>query len=349
MPQLGTATVYRSILPNFNALWRIARNSKLSTTAKHRLKVIDYYYNKSKKNVSLTARHFGTSRSYVHKWLKRFNPKCLLSLESHSTRPKHIRTAIYDAATVIIIRKIRREYPAFSSFKIAVILQRDYDITMSPATVGRIIKKYNLFFSRRVKLHQKLSRSRKRVVKRKREIDRLCYHLQTAEPTRIIEFDLKHIVNYDGRKQYAFCAIDPVTKQAVIHIASNAKSATAKIAIEEVLAKFGQDILIVCDNGSENFKDVYDLLKALGVPQLFARPHTPKDKPHIENFIGKYQKECLDESFGDNFTVAQRQDEADRWLRDWHFYRPHQALGYYTPAEFCDIMGITTIYEVSTM
>ena len=77
--------------------------------------------------------------------------------------------------------------------------------------------------------------------------------------------------------------------------------------------------------------------------QIFTRPHTPKDKPHIENFIGKYQKECLNESENRTYTVRERQEEADKWLNDWHFYRPHQALNYLTPSEYCATIGITIL------
>lgn len=345
MPRkIGQSTTYGTIVPNFSLVWRIARNNKLSSIAKHRLRVLDYYYVKANCNVSLTARHFGCTRSYIYKWLKRFNPKCLLSLESRSCKPKHCRTAQYNARHIEIIKKIRHEYPTYSSFKVEVILRRDYDIKLSHATIGRIIKRYQMFYGRKVDLHHKLSKTNTNACKRRKVVNRLKYYLQTCEVGRIIEFDMKHITNGDGAKQYAFCGIDPVSKQGVIHVASKPSSGQAKVAIEEVIRRFGKDIFIVCDNGSENFKEVYDLLQELQIPQLFARPHTPKDKPHIENFIGKYQKECLDETLGDHVTLADRRKQAKKWLNDWHYYRPHQALAYYTPAEFCDMMGITITY-----
>lgn len=62
--------------------------------------------------------------------------------------------------------------------------------------------------------------------------------------------------------------------------------------MQKVLDRFSTDIT-VCDNDSENFGATIDLLMSQNVRQVFARPHTPKDKPHIENFIGKYQKNAL--------------------------------------------------------
>ncbi len=96
---------------------------------------------------------------------------------------------------------------------------------------------------------------------------------------------------------------------------------------------------------------VYDYLQEQKTTQLFARPKTPKDKPYIENFIGKMQKECLDEDDRTKKTVAERQKQINEWVNDFHYYRPHQSLNYQTPQEFCDTLGITiprveSVYEV---
>ena len=337
---VGTSTICTSIIPNFKELYRIYPK-KLSKTAKHRLDVVDYFYHKAHRNISLTARHFGVSRNYVYKWVGRCRKWDLSGLESRSTRPKHVRSVQYDAGTVKIIRKIREEYPSFSAVKISVLLVRDYAITISAATVGRIIKKFNLFFSKLIRAHKDRSRAARRGWQSRKAKERMKYYMKPERPRHIVEFDMKHIQNGGCGKQYALCAIDAYTKEAVIHIASTCTAKQGAIAMQKVLGRFGTNIILVCDNGSENFGETFTLLEDSGVRQVFARPRTPKDKPHIENFIGKYQRECLDESENRGYTVSERQEEADKWLNDWHFYRPHQALNYMTPAEYCDTLGIT--------
>jgi transposase InsO family protein len=133
---------------------------------------------------------------------------------------------------------------------------------------------------------------------------------------------MKHI-RVGNKKQYAFCAIDPYTKEAIIHVASTASSNNAKIAIKKVLTTFGEDIQLLNDNGSENFGEVYKYLSENSITQYFARPHTPKDKLYIENLIGKLQQECLDEDDRTEKTVAERQEQIDEWLNIYHFFRPH--------------------------
>jgi putative transposase len=151
---------------------------------------------------------------------------------------------------------------------------------------------------------------------------------------------MKHI-RVGNAKQYAFCAIDPYTKQSLIHVASTPSSQNAKVAIEKILTVFGRHITILNDNGSENFGKVYSYLQDQNITQYFARPHTPKDKPYIENLIGKLQQECLDEDDRTTKTIAERQAQINRWLNDYHFFRPHQSLNYQTPQEFCDTLGLT--------
>lgn len=139
--KIGTFTTCNSIIPNFRELNRVYPG-KLSREAKYRLKVLDYYHNKANRNVSLTARYFGVSRTYVYKWIKRYNRWDLATLESRSRRPKHMRAVHYDVRAVNTIRKIRQEYPSFSAVKVSVILLRDYAIKLSSATVGRIIRRF---------------------------------------------------------------------------------------------------------------------------------------------------------------------------------------------------------------
>ncbi len=159
---------------------------------------------------------------------------------------------------------------------------------------------------------------------------------------------MKHIY-LGGVKHYAFVAVDIYTKEAVIHLGGQPSSFQAMLALDKAVSVFGKDMVIVNDNGSENYRHAYNYLKTSGITQYFARPHTPKDKPHVENLIGKLQQECLDEYRG-QMTLAEREKQIINWLNDYHYYRPHQALNYLTPSEYCDTLGLTIFRrKVSTM
>ena len=192
--KIGTSTIYTTIIPNFKELYRVYPR-KLSREAKLRLKVLEYYYKKADKNATRTARYFGVSRNFVYKWVKRCYRWDLSTLESRSRRPKRTRAVQYDMEVVGIIRKIRRDYPTFSAVKISVLLLRDYGIRISSATVGRIIKRFNLFFAKLVQAKYAHSRAAKRSWQSRKVKERMKYYMKAKKPRHIIEFDMKHIDN----------------------------------------------------------------------------------------------------------------------------------------------------------
>ncbi|GMO56769.1 MAG: hypothetical protein Ta2A_02140 [Treponemataceae bacterium] len=73
---------------------------------------------------------------------------------------------------------------------------------------------------------------------------------------------------------------------------STSSSLSAQAAMKKIVARFGDKIKIVNDNGPENMKDAEAYLASLNITQYWARPHTPKDKPFVERFIGTFQREC---------------------------------------------------------
>jgi len=251
--------------------------------------------------------------------------------------------ATYNNAFVALIRKLRTDYPSYSSKKLARIVFRDYHYTYSAATIGRIIKRYRLYFRAKIVASRRRAERCKQVWKLRKP-----YLLKAERPRSVVEFDMKHIY-LGGVKHYAFVAIDIFTKEAVIHLGGQPSSWQAKQALQKTLEVFGSGIVIVNDNGSENLRHAYEYLQKEHVIQYFARPHTPKDKPHVENLIGKLQQECLDEDRR-NMTLEERSQQLTQWLNDYHFYRPHQALNYLTPSEYCATLGITILRrKVSTM
>lgn len=339
--RVGSSTIYSTILPNNLALSRI-RSVQLSKQAKHRLAVIEHFLHKTR-SVSLTCRHYAIPRSYFYKWYKRYDPGYLASLESISTRPKKVRPATYNTDFVALIRKLRTDYPSYSAKKLARIVFRDFGLHYSASTIGRIIKRFELYFRAKILASKRLAHKRKQTWKLRKP-----YLLKADKPRSVIEFDMKHIY-LGGAKHYAFVAVDIFTKEAVIHLGGQPSSWQARRALEKTIEVYGNDVVIVNDNGSENYKHAYEYLKQAHIIQYFARPHTPKDKPHVENLIGKLQQECLDEDRR-GMTLEERGHQITKWLNDYHFFRPHQALSYLTPSEYCDTLGLTILRrKVSTM
>src|SRR5438874_13696942 len=87
----------RHKLRDAHARWRkVAELLRLSRAARGRLEWI-IFYEKNRKDVSLTARHFGIARKTFYKWLARFETDFIRGLEDASRVPRRRRTRQYTA------------------------------------------------------------------------------------------------------------------------------------------------------------------------------------------------------------------------------------------------------------
>jgi len=319
--RIGTQTgIYGSILPGAA---RLAKLVTISKTAQGRLRWMDHY--QRHKNVTLTCRHFAIGRSLFYKWHQRFLVRGIRGLESRSSRPWRVRQPTTPQTTRSMVRVLRTANPEFSKYKLAVILQRDHGFVLSASTIGRIIKRDGLFFPRPVKPKGHPARRIHR--------HRLPVNLVATEPGQLIEVDVKHLPAL-GPKRYAFVAIDRVTRQTTVHVASTITSRQAVVAWDKACQIFHlPPQAVLSDNGSENLGQFQELLATATTPQYFARPRTPKDKPYVERVIGSIERECLQWG-GVAINLEDQQRVIDRWLEKYHSYRPHQALGYLTPDEY---------------
>jgi transposase-like protein len=352
---VGQPTIYTNILPNSKALSRI-NPKELSREAKFRLSFIEHYLNKTD-NIAKTCRHFYITRSLFYKWYRRYNPTDLSTLENISRRPHRVRNVTYDYEVIKFIRSFREDKDTcyMSASKLAIVFKRDYPNTkfcLSGATIGRIIKKFHLFFDaivRKVRTKSKQARKSWSALKQRRPAG-----LKATAPRTLIEFDMKHIyaggISGPSTKYYALCAIDPITKESVIHVAKNCSSHQAKLALEKTIAVFGRNISILNDNGSENKGEAWQYLEDEQIMQYFTHPFAPKEKPYVERVIGSLQRECLDQRRNDIASLQDLDYYITRWLNNYHYYRPHNSLGGLTPDEFCDTLGLTIERrEVCTM
>jgi transposase InsO family protein len=114
----------------------------------------------------------------------------------------------------------------------------------------------------------------------------------------------------------------------------------AKAALEKTVTRFGNTITVVNDNSSENMKDAEGYRASLGITQYRTKPKSLKEKPFVERFIGMFQRECLDYHY-EPMNMGEMPEVMDSWLDKYHFYRPHEALNFLTPAEFSATVGLS--------
>lgn len=322
---IGTPSGLRSIAsPQLRRVKPTITLSK-SKPAKMRLAWMDYYRTHGQ-NAALTCRYFGISKSCFFKWKKRYDllgPKGLLE---QSRRPSNVRKSLVPIEVVDTVKALRKANPEYSKYKLAVILKRDYGYILSASTVGRIISRYNLFYSSPVK--PKGHPARRKQLQRLRKPK----ELRAVKPGDLVEVDVKHLP-FLGAKKYGFVAIDVVSKQASVYVSSTISSTQGALAWKRAVHELGLPRAVLTDNGSENMGAFEQLVSTQPLRHYWARPYTPKDKPHVERFIGTLEKECIQWG-GVAIDKMDQQNIINSWLAKYHNYRPHQSLNYLTPNEY---------------
>lgn len=316
---------YGALMPGAVGLARIPAG--LSREAKQRVAWFDYYRAHGN-NAALTCRRFGISRNTFHKWKRRYSPYLLSSLEGMSRRPHKLRSSHIPIEQIFLVKRLRTRYPYYSKYKLAVILRRDHGVILSSSTVGRIIKKHNLFFKPKYPSKKKRYASRKAI-----ERKHLPQDYAVAEPGDLVESDTKHLP-FLGKKRYAFVAIDCVGKGVAITLATTPSSLRNTELIQKTKKGFPFPLKAwENDHGPENLKDFHAALEREGIDQYFAYPYCPDDKPYVERVIGTLEREFVQQG---NLVsdIEEQQRRIDRWLDEYHNFRPHQSLGYLTPNEY---------------
>jgi len=316
-------TIYGHILPGAVSLANWAARTNITEKAKQRLKVVDWLRFHGN-NVSLTARHFGLNRETVGIWLRKFRQTGMLGLNDKSHRPKNIRKPTTNWETINEIIKIRKQYPAWSKYKIRRILSRQ-NIVVSASTVGRVLKRKGL-------IGRKISAKRSKAARNPRR--RFPRGLRIAFAGDMAQIDTKHVNLIGGKRIYQFTAIDVLTKRRVLRYYPSLASKNGADFLRYCLQKFTFPIRAVqTDNGPEFLKYFDALCKELNLPHYFIYPRTPKQNTYVEvSHLADENEFYRQGNIGCDIKSMQKRMEG--WEYTWNHIRPHEALDYLTPDEY---------------
>lgn len=327
-------TIYGHILPGSIRIARLAeRAGHLTERAKHKLKVLDWHRSHGE-NISLTSRHFGITRKPLREWVKQLKRYGPVGLNERSTAPKNKRKPITPPNIIMQVVKIRRQYPAWSKYKIRQILERDYNIKTSSSNVGRILKRMSLIDKK------KSDKRRKAALKPKWRFPR---GFRISEAGDMVQIDTKRIMLPGGRKFYQFTAIDVLSKRRVLRVHPSLSSRNGRLFLEECVRIFPLKIKNVqTDNGSEFKKEFDKKCKELNIPHYWTYPRTPKENSYVERSHGSDEEEFYQQG-----NVYQDRELMDKKIREWedvwNNIRPHEALDYRTPNEYLKYLKTTNL------
>ena len=98
---------------------------------------MDYYHSHGR-NGRLTCRHFDIGPQTLHRWLRRYNPRDLATLEERSRRPHRTRRPTWSPELAQAVQQIRELYPRWGKDKLAPLLRKE-GWECSTSMVGRLL------------------------------------------------------------------------------------------------------------------------------------------------------------------------------------------------------------------
>lgn len=298
----------------------------LSKGAKMRLSWMDFYESHGC-NAALTCRHFAIARSTLYRWLARYDPRDLSTLEELSRAPHKRREPTTPMRVVDAILALRAERPAWSKYKISVVLARDSGTVVSASTVGRVLKRYD-------RIDKKRSLKRVRAARSRKERQRRPKGFVASGPGALVQIDTKHLNLPWSEKRFHFEAIDLATRMKVSGIAKTGSSRSAEAFLAHALSSFPFPVKAVqTDNGSEYAHLFEQACANIGIEHYLSYPRCPKQNAWVERVIQTTQ----DEYYRYHEYPIDIVDHVAlcAWLdRDYNEVRPHQSLGYLTPLEY---------------
>jgi transposase InsO family protein len=332
-PGLGHGSRSDRILPR-----ALKAAPSLSAAAEFRLRCVEHARATS---VDEAVKGFKRSRATVYRWLRRYDPHNLRTLESRSRRPKQTRTRQWTADQEQAVLRLRQAHPRFGTAKLAVLLAAAA-MALSESTIGRILasltRRRLLIAPCAVRVrHPKPARPyATRVPKDKRV---------PTTPGELVQLDTVHLRPVPGVERRQFTAVDVVSRCAVVGVRSRATAGTAAAFLDEVLARMPFPVqAIQVDDGSEFMAAFESACQAREIALYVLPPRSPKRNGRVERRNGTCRRECWECDDGDldlpTLRVALRE-----WEVAYNTERPHQSLDSLTPAAYLPTLAVSHVSD----
>lgn len=331
---------YGSIIPGGPTLARLlpkavseARDQRpVSRETKRRLTAM-LWHEVHGKSVSLTARHFGLSRSTVYDWLRRYEREGVRGLADRSRRPRNVRQPTWSKALEQAVLSLREAHPRWGKDKLVVLL-RDQGHQASVSMVGRILTR--LRQQRRLPLADLRdpwmggrAQIRPYAVRKPRD------YVPRA-PGDLVQIDSADVRLLPDRQHWYkhFSARDVISRWDVLGVYSRATAFTARDFLDVVIERMpGPVRAIQVDGGSEFKAEFEEACRDKGLRLFVLPPRSPKLNGCVERAQRTHKEE-----FYQMLDPPDSLEELRRLLLAqelcYNTVRPHQALGQLTPQQW---------------
>jgi transposase InsO family protein len=307
----------------------------LSRDARRRLDMLDWHRAHGA-NVSRTARHFGFSRPTIYRWLARYDRLRLETLEDGSSAPHRRRRPTWTMGELGAVRELRTRYPRWGKAKLQVLLRRD-GVILSTSMVGRILARLR---------HAGDLREPLRSIRRRMRAWRRPYAVRKPagwavdRPGDLVQIDTVEIRPSADHPFKQFTARDVISRWDTLEVRRSATARLASEVLDALAARMPFPVrAISVDGGSEFMAEFEAACQARDIALFVLPPRSPKLHGSVERANRTHTEEFYEVT--DEILEPDAIREA---LLDWEWtyntIRPHQALGYLTPAEYLASIGV---------
>jgi len=274
------------------------------------------------------------SRATLYRWQDQLKENGAKGLENKNRRPHKVHKSLWWGTELMdAVMDLRVQYPSWGKDKLVILLRRQ-GIKASSSTVGRILTDMI-----RLGVLRKASGVS---VKKKKQAQKRLYAIQNSQdydaqrPGDLIEVDTMDVRPFEGKNIKHFTAQDVISRWDVLEIHHKATKYTATAFLNTLISRMPFKIHAIQVDGGKEYIGEFELAcKRLGIKLFVLPPLSPKLNGQVE----RAHRTHLDEFYA---VIAKRgkpkelEGDLYHWEYIYNHIRPHQALGYLTPAEYLE-------------
>ena len=250
----------------------------------------------------------------------------LLSINRTGLYYKPVPVSSDELWTMRLIDEIYTAHPEYGYRRMTKILRRDYDTCINQKRTRRYMRKMGIQgFCPGPNLSKRLNS--------KYIYPYLLRGLDINRPNYVWSIDITYCRMKHGF-MYLVAIIDWYSRYIVGYTLSNTLEKAAVIdTIKKAIKKYGRPEIINCDQGSQFTNAQYlGILKENGIKVSMDGKGRALDNQRIERFFRSFKWEKL--YLEEYQTGHELREMVKEYIDYYNWQRPHQSLGYKTPAEY---------------
>ncbi len=268
--------------------------------------------------------------------MARYDRFHLETLEDRSSAPRRRRRPTWTLGQLGAVRELRARYPRWGKAKLRVLLRRE-GLLLSTSMVGRILGRLR----RSGDLREPLRSIRRRMRSWRRPYAiRKPAGWAVERPGDLVQIDTVEIRPFAGHPFKQFTARDVISRWDTLEVRRSATARLASEMLDALALRMPFPVrAISVDGGSEFMAEFEAACQARGIALFVLPPRSPKLHGSVERANRTHTEEFYEVTDA-LLAPDDIRTELLAWEWTYNTVRPHQALGYLTPAEYLATVGV---------